>query len=163
MRKGLAMGDGRWGHMFSCGGSIFDYEKRGGGRERGKTETTANEKKTEDRTSTEPTPTKATYQSTYITCVYCTRELNNCIFLNSCTISFHRISHTCTGVTNHPSQISSVISSSPTQCQVCPPEARPTQYRPSILTSDRQSASFLVVCPYWVCFDLLKSSPTEPQ
>ena len=27
MRKGLAMGDGRWGHMFSCGGSIFDFEK----------------------------------------------------------------------------------------------------------------------------------------
>ena len=36
------------GHMFSCGGSIFDYEKRGGGRERERTR----DDDEEDRTST---------------------------------------------------------------------------------------------------------------
>ena len=46
------------GHMFSCGGSIFDYEKRGGGRERKRTR----DDDEEDRTSTEQTPNKAKYR-----------------------------------------------------------------------------------------------------
>ena len=76
-------------HMFSCGGSIFDYEKRGGGRERKRTRETTTTKKTEQAPNRPPT--RQSIGSTYITCVYCTRELNNCIFY---TISFHRISHT---------------------------------------------------------------------
>ena len=51
------------GHMFSCGGSIFDYEKRRGGRERERTR----DDDEEDRTSTHQG--KVSIYLIYIMCI----------------------------------------------------------------------------------------------
>ena len=130
------------GTCFRAGGQ-FLITKKEEEEERGKElETTT--KKTEQAPN-RPPPSQSIGLLIYITCVYCTRELNNCIFY---TISFHRISHRSTGNKYHPSQISSVISS-PHQhnAKSVPPEAHPAQYRPSVLISDRQSAYLLLGRP----------------
>ena len=51
------------GHMFSCGGSIFDYEKKRGGRERERTR----DDDEEDRTSTHQG--KVSIYLIYIMCI----------------------------------------------------------------------------------------------